>query len=77
MQGATQKMGSVRSQGSAGVNQAGKERTVTGACPSPAVCTGNARGHGSACARRAGWAASVTKIRDSAHPDPALEMPPA
>lgn len=45
-----------------GANPGGKERTVTGACPSPAACTAPARGHGSACARRAGWAASVTEV---------------
>lgn len=45
-----------------GANPGGKERTVTGACPSPAACTAPARGHGSACARRAGWAACVTEV---------------
>lgn len=45
-----------------GANPGGKEKTVTSACPSPAACTAPARGHGSACARRAGWAASVTEV---------------
>lgn len=45
-----------------GANQGGKEKTVTSASPSPAACTAHARRHGSASARRAGWAACVTEV---------------
>lgn len=45
-----------------GVNQGGRERTVTSVCPSPAACMAHVRRHGSVSARRAGWAACVTKV---------------
>lgn len=45
-----------------GANQGGKEKTVTTVSPSPAACTAYVRKHGSASARRAGWAACVTKV---------------
>lgn len=77
MQGAIQKMGFVRSQGSAGASQGGKETTVTSACPSPAACTAHVRRHGSVSAGRAGWAACVTKILACVHPGLVLVMPPA
>lgn len=70
-------MGFVRSLGSADVNQGGKGTTVTSACPSPAVCTAHVRRHGSVSARRAGWAACVTKILACAHLGLVLVMPPA
>lgn len=55
-----------------GVNQGGKERTVTSACPFPAVCTAHVRRHGSVSARRAGWAACVTKVSLIKLPDMSL-----
>lgn len=70
-------MGFVKSLGSAGVNQGGKERTVTGACPSLDVCTAPVRRPGSVCVRRDGWAASVIKILGCAQPGRVLETPPA
>lgn len=45
-----------------GASLGGKERTVTGAFPSLDVCTAHVRRHGSVSARRAGWAACVTKV---------------
>lgn len=70
-------MGFVRSQASAGANQGGKGTTVTSACPSLVACTALAKRHGSASAKRAGWAACVTKILASAHLGLVLVMPPA
>lgn len=68
-------MGFVRSQGSAGANQGGKETTVTTVCPSLAVCTAHVRRHGSVSVRRAGWVACVTKIFACVHPGLVLLMP--
>ncbi|KAA8582110.1 hypothetical protein FQN60_008850 [Etheostoma spectabile] len=45
-----------------GANQGGKESTVTGACPSQAVCMAHVKRHGSVSAKKAGLAACVTKL---------------
>lgn len=70
-------MGFVKSLGSAGANQGGKERTVTSACPSLDVCTAHVQRPGSVSVRRDGWAACVIKILVCAQPGLVLATPPA